>query len=916
VDEVVTQRPGPAVGRESELATLREFLEPAGTWRALMLTGGPGIGKTTLWEAGIGAARERELRALVARPSEAEARLSYAGLIDLLAGVADDELAALPSPQRHALEAAILRAEPTGSPPGPGAIAVGFLGVLRTLAAREPVLVAVDDVQWLDPASADALVYAARRLDEDGVRFLLARRPEQTLPLERALAQGGLDVLEVAPLSLGATRRMLALRLGLSVSRHVLRRIHESTLGNPLFALEVGRSLAEGGHPGLEGDIPVPETVEALLGTRVARLPQAERRLLLAVALSGDLRTTQLASIGDPATIDAAVDAGILVIDGERVRPSHPLLAAAAKRSSRPSDRRELHLELANVVEGEELRALHLAHAATLPDESLAATLASAAVDVSSRGAAREAAVLSEHAFRLTPPDSGARSERLLALAGYFEVAGERQRVTDLLAPELGALSRHDRVRAWLRLAEGGAIRSIYDTEEYLDLALAESEDDAVLRAHVLTKKSIHASPACVWRIPEAEAWALEALPVARESGPVLERLALHGLGWARAMRGLPIDDVCEQFRAASQAASHITDSPEPVAGLRLLWRGRVDEARAILTRFLTIADERGEEVSYALQRMNLCDLELRAGNWNAAAQLLDEWESADRQLLIRATYERSRALLAAGRGVPDEAERWAASALAGAEPGGYRWQVLESRRASGLAALLAHDPERAADDLRTVWEHTQREAVDEPGVFPVAHELVEALVELRRLEEARAVTRRLRELAEQQDHPWGRVTARRSRALIRLAEPSYDEEAAAALADAAAAYEALGLRFDAARSLLSLGRAQRRNRKWGAARASLEQASAAFDELGSPGWADAARAELARVGGRRAPRTGELTAAERRVVELAADGLSNKEIASSLVVAVPTVETHLSRAYAKLGVRSRAQLARRLSES
>src|SRR5205085_1281610 len=117
---------------------------------------------------------------------------------------------------------------------------------------------------------------------------------------------------------------------------------------------------------------------------------------------------------------------------------------------------------------------------------------------------------------------------------------------------------------------------------------------------------------------------------------PVLERLALHGLGWARAMRGRPIGDVCERFRAASDAAAHLTDSPEPVEGLRLLWRGDVDAARPILSEFLAVADARGEEVSYALQRLTMCDLELRAGRWDAAARLLDEWKSADRQLLIR----------------------------------------------------------------------------------------------------------------------------------------------------------------------------------------------------------------------------------------------------------------------------------------
>jgi hypothetical protein len=190
VEAHAVEAAGTIVGRERELALLSAFAGAAPDARALVLAGGPGIGKTTLWEAGIGAARERELRALVARPSEAEARLSYAGLIDLLAGVADDELAALPSPQRHALEAAILRAEPTGSPPGPGAIAVGFLGILRTLAAREPVLVAVDDVQWLDPAVPGAARAAPV------IRNLRGRSPPRLTPIGR---QAGRPIETLAP---------------------------------------------------------------------------------------------------------------------------------------------------------------------------------------------------------------------------------------------------------------------------------------------------------------------------------------------------------------------------------------------------------------------------------------------------------------------------------------------------------------------------------------------------------------------------------------------------------------------------------------------------------------------------------------------------------------------------------------------
>jgi DNA-binding NarL/FixJ family response regulator len=214
---------------------------------------------------------------------------------------------------------------------------------------------------------------------------------------------------------------------------------------------------------------------------------------------------------------------------------------------------------------------------------------------------------------------------------------------------------------------------------------------------------------------------------------------------------------------------------------------------------------------------------------------------------------------------------------------------------------------------LRVVWEHTEREDVEEPGLFPVAPDLVEALVELCALEEALAVTSRLRTLSTQQEHPWGLASTDRCAGLVELAN-RWDDSAVGALERAAAGYDSLGLRFDAARSLLALGRAQRRHRKWGAARRTLERAEAAFDELGSPGWVEEVRAENVRVGARRPPPSGELTPAERRVAELAADGLANKEIAQALFVSVKTVEGHLSHVYVKLGVRSRAQLARRLS--
>ena len=380
-------------------------------------------------------------------------------------------------------------------------------------------------------------------------------------------------------------------------------------------------------------------------------------------------------------------------------------------------------------------------------------------------------------------------------------------------------------------------MRSWEDFERHLDAALAECEGDPEVSAYVLARKAGHAAGSAVERIPEAEALALEALAAARRAGPDAERFALNQLAWARSMAGSPVDELCERFRAVSDTAYYIVESPERVLGKRLVWRGEVSRARVILTRLLALADEHGEPVSYVLQRLQMCELELRAGDWGAASRLLDEWaESSDRQLLIFPTYERCRALLAAGRGLSEEAERWAAEAIARAEGTGVRPDMLEALRARGIAGLLAHEPARAAESLRGVWEHTQREGVEEPGAFPVAPELVEALAELGELDEAHRVTDRLRELAERQEHPWGLATAKRCEALVRLASDTYDEDAAAALADAAADYQRLGLRFDRARSLLSLGRAQRRFRKWGAARDALQHAVAAFDGDGRCG--------------------------------------------------------------------------------
>jgi len=900
-------------GREAELEELDAFFAAPPTQSGLVLIGKPGIGKSTLWEAGIAAAHRRGVTALSARPASAEARLSFAGLTDLLDGVDIDAVGRLPPPQRYALEVAILRSEPGETPPEPRAIALGFLGVLRALASERPLLVAIDDVQWLDDPSAEAIAFAARRLRPEAARFLLARRVGEASTLEKAIPPSGLLAVEIGPLSLGATRRMLSDRLGVTLPRRVLQTVVETAEGTPLFALELVRTLSERGLPGFGDDVPVPERLEDLLGTRVEQVPPPARTLLLAVALAGDLRASSLAAIvPDGTALDDAAKRGLVVVENERARASHPLLAAAAVARAAPRERRELHRTLASVVADRELRARHLALAAERPDDELAATVAAAAASAAARGARLDAVELGEHALRLTPPGSRDRPERLLALAHYLDNAGDLRGLADLLTPELPALPPGSlRARAWLLLAEGSHVQTVDDYRRHLRQALAEAANEPALHAVAVAKNS--SAVIAVRRIPDAEAETFAVLPDARRAGPDVERLVLYALAWARGLRGRPVDDLCDRFHAASPTPSHLTESPDRVACQRLVWRGDLADARSFITRLLATADERGEAISYELHRLHLCELELRSGNWDAAEALLDEWaESADRYVLVPPMYERCRALLAVGRGSPDDAERWAAGAIERADAIGVDWDRLEALRARGTAALLAHEPERAGANLGAVWEHMAREGVDEPGVFPVVPDLVEVLVELGRIEEASRATARLADLAAQHQHPWGLVTARRCLCVVRLAH-GHNRAAGEELQLAADAYAELGIRFEAARTLLVLGRMHRRHRRWAAARAALEAAASALDGMGSPGWAEEARSELSRVSSRRPAGPDELTPAERRVAALAADGLSNKEIARSLFISVHTVEIHLSHTYAKLGVHSRAQLPRAL---
>src|SRR5689334_14231468 len=260
------------IGREAELAAVRAFVgKVANGPSALVLEGEVGIGKSTLWLAGVESARAQKLRVLTSRPAEAERNLAHVGLGDLLEDFLDEILPSLPTPRRRALEIATLRAETKGDPVDQRALALALRDVIDRLSEREPVLVAIDDVQWFDPSSSIALAFALRRLAGKDIRLLLARRPAgetQTLGLDQALRGAAAQRLSVGPLSAGALHLLLRDQFHKPFARQTLLSIHERSGGNPFFAVELARVLDADADP-LE-PLHVPETLEGLLRARIA----------------------------------------------------------------------------------------------------------------------------------------------------------------------------------------------------------------------------------------------------------------------------------------------------------------------------------------------------------------------------------------------------------------------------------------------------------------------------------------------------------------------------------------------------------------------------------------------------------------------------------------------------------------------
>jgi DNA-binding CsgD family transcriptional regulator len=922
--DMTTVAPVEVVGRQAELERIGGFLDPPGGGLGLLLEGVPGIGKTTLWRAGIELGRARGYRVLWCRPAASETAYSFAALGDLLSPVVDEVLARLPAPQRAAMGAALALAENDGPEADERVVGLAVLSLLRLLAVRDPVLVGVDDVQWLDPASAAVLGFAARRLQDEPLKLLLSVRVEPgavPLQVERELADRLLRV-RVGPLSSSDLHRIVVARFGRPLPRPTLLGVHHTAGGNPFYALEITRFLLEQAKPPGPGDpLPVPPTLEELLRARVARLPLAAREALEAAALLSEPTLQALEGTGaDPAWLDLAVAAGVAELVDDRVRFTHPLLAAAVSSTIGPGRRRRLHGRLAELELDPEERARHLALAITGPDGVVADALEGAAQHAVLRGAAASAAQLAELAAQRTPPEDREGHWRRLIEAGLrHATSGDFARARVLLAPLLEELPPGPlRGKVLLNLADIGWD----DNRERISLAkraLVEVDDD-------VSRARLHSLLAAIdmFNLPGALAHLQAALEAAERAGnQELTVLALVSRIDTEIAAGQMTPGLLARALALAEATGgrllprvpHF-ESPAQVLGMALLRLDRLDQARAILETARADGLAQGAYPAVGFTCAVLTWVTWRLGDWPAAARYAAEFSELFEQLGLERLSPwplYATALVDAHLGHVEQARAAATRGVALAlevegEDGGW---VMQNRGVLGFLELSLGNPAAAVDLLRPGARFLHRAGWRDP-FGDLKHNAIEALILVGELEEAAESLADLEDWSHSVDAPAVAATARRCRGLLRAAQGDHDG-ALEALTEAARAFQQVPVPFERGRTLLALGALQRRAKDRGAAQASLGAALAGFQQLGARLWADQARAQLAQLGGR-PPQDGKLTPTETQIAALVAKGRTNQQVADALFVSPKTVEWNLSKVYRKLHVRSRAELAAKLA--
>jgi DNA-binding NarL/FixJ family response regulator/DNA replicative helicase MCM subunit Mcm2 (Cdc46/Mcm family) len=906
------------IGRDRMVSGILAALDDAVASRrssAVALVGEPGIGKTSVLRAVVEQV-EQSWTVLRVGSTAAEQRVSWSGLGALLHSLptplSDEWQGADPS-GRAALDAA-MGADPSGAPHQSAIspmVAAAVRGLLRLESARRPVLLAIDDVHWLDPATAAAMSAALRTSNDLPVAVLATARPLLELPIDlhRLFVERCVQI-DVGELQRADVHELLR-RRGVTVTTEMLDRVWSLGRGNPLHTELLAAQVTVDGHMPER----VPRSIAALYGERVERLDPTHLRVLEHAAVLGAVEPAVLrACLADD--IDAALIAGersgLLSSHGSRaVTFSHPLVAATLVDSMPAAWRAQVNLALAEAITDPERSAVHLAASAAQPDAAVAAALDAAAVKALDRGARATAGERFRRAAELTPPDNAAdRWRRLLTAADAFVGSANLAAAHDLsveafeLASDPMQLALAGGVRTQLLAASGDILGTHRFVVELLDrlqgwpmlrgfLGRAKVRLEQIVDLHqaLATAEGLRSEMQAAGLTDLATEFHIAAENCRFVIGQPVDARAL----WTAAEPQLDVDD----FIGAGWMAIEVLVWAVPDVEL-------VESALAVV--------DRGATASGAMQSLaKLYDFRanfwLRVGRWREAE---DEFRRAvdatELSQLAGATSHAGLSWVLAATGQIDEARRVLAGAIGPDATEELPLLHVAQEVAAGFVALCAADWELAATHLHAAWASADKLGMGDLCGLPFRADLVEALVQCGRHQQAAERSQRITELATGAGTPEAMVQAYRAEVVVAGAQGRFDD-ALAATERALAVHRSGDFPSERARLQLAAGSAMRRAGRRSMAAELLDEALATFTLLGARPFAERARAELDRLGTRRGSAT-ELTATEAQIAALVAQGRANTEVAAELNVSVRTVESNLTRIYRKLDVRSRAQLA------
>jgi len=904
------------VGRDHDLDRISGLLE-RGAGSALLLSGQPGVGKSAVLDSVARAAVQDGTRVLRATGAEFEADVSYSALNQILLPL-HGALDRLGAPARKAMSVAL--GFGSGPPPERLVVCNAALALLRSAAEDTPVLLIVDDLAWVDRASAAVFGFLARRLSGDRIRFLAASRTG----VDSFFDGTGLPSYELPALDAESAARLVDLRFP-DLAHPVRRRLLDAAQGNPLALLELPDALRADQRRAREvlpAVLPLGERLRSLFASRVRSLPAATRTLLLLATLdgTGDLAVLSAAARetdddADLAELDPAEEDGLVRVEESprRLVFRHPLIMSAVVEAATSSGRRAAHRALARVlVDKPEERAWHLGEATLQPDEEVALLLEQTARRILNRGDAVAAIAALTRAADLSPLDTD--RARRLSEAAYVgaEAIGALRSASELLEDAWRADPRHG---ASLRSATA-AVQLVLNSDG--DLATAhrllvgaieegdhgyDAEDPALIDAlHFLLLL-------CNYGARE-ELWAPYYTAVARLRPAPPPLLLVAARVW-----GDPAHADAATLRELDEIIDGALQETDPARVIRVgtaaLYPDRLAAVREAAWRLVRQGREGGPVRRHIGALLHLCLDDYHRGKWDEVLELSEEGLT----LCAKSGYavctwfsQYTKGLVTASRGDTETAHALADAMTNWAAPRGIREAVHCAQHVHALADIADGDFDAAFGRVS---------AISPAGSFPpyVAHaswvffELVEAAVRTDRRAQATAHVRALRETNVAGLSPRLALLAAGAEALV--AED--DAEAARLFARALTQPDAERWPFALARVRLAQGERLRRSRALSESKAPLTAALNTFEQLGSPAWAERARKEL-RAAGRVVPHpdgrgAGVLTAQEREIAKLAATGLTNKQIAERLFISHRTVGAHLYQIYPKLGIASRVAL-------